>query len=60
MAIAENQRERGIKCLVKRPIWVEEDGRPKKIKGGVHVISRADYERFCKNGAVTQDVILDA
>lgn len=56
----ENTRERGVKCLVKRPIWLEIDGKPKKVKSGVHVISRSDYERFCKCGAVTQDVILDA
>lgn len=57
--MADDKRERGVKCLVKRKICVIRDGKEVYKKPGVHVLSKDEYEAYVKDGVVTQDVILD-
>ena len=57
--MAEAKRERGIKVMVKRRIWLEgEDGAPYKVNvGDIIVLSKEQVKHF--GAAVTRDVPMD-
>ncbi len=54
--MSETKRERGIKVLVQRPVWIEgEDGNPKRLPSGeIVVLSKEEVSQFGK--AVTRDL----
>jgi len=55
--MSEQKRERGVKVLVKRGIWVEPEKGGKAVKvaaGNVVVLSKDDVKKF--GSAVTKDL----
>lgn len=51
----EKKRERGVKVLVKRPVWIETEDKPKKVLAGeVVVLSKEQVKQF--GNAVTRDL----